>query len=351
MIRPPSKETCVLVLGLAALAGGLGSRRYFHVSDGVKNVTVSPPDFDFGKVRQGQTLEHGFRLSNGGDVAIVISKAESSCGCTTVKDLVGRTIAPGNGVDVPVSLHTGPGDGFESGRITLYYRSAVGVDAPVHFALARVAAEVVPDYRVRPTLIDFGTVNNLDAVSRTIRLRPEALADVKIVQLFCTQEAFSARRIDAPVGDRDLYVEVTFSGRSLWKSGPIEATASIETTSPGCPITQVLARVRYVAPIEVEPTSIVVGSDTMGTVEREIRIDAARPVRIVALGSTDPAIRLAAIGPPEGRTLRLRTTIAGESPRHAINAEVSIDLAPTTGTDATEARTVKLPIHRLATKE
>ncbi len=210
---------------------------------------------------------------------------------------------------------------------------------------------MVPDYRIRPTLIDFGTVNHLNAVSRTIRLRPEALADVAIVRLFCTQEAFSARRIDSPAEDRDLYVEVTFSGRSLWKSGAIEAITSIETTSAGSPITQVLARARFVAPVEVEPASIVVGSDSTGPIEREIRIDAARPVRIVALRSSDPAIRLVAIGPVEGRTLRIKSTISGEDSRRTINAEVVVDLASTLVTDTTEARTVKIPIHRLASKE
>jgi hypothetical protein len=351
MIRPPSKETCVLVLGLAILVGGLGSRSVFRVTDGVKNVSVSPASFDFGKARQDKTLEHVFRLSNGGDVPIVITKTESSCSCTTTEGLEGRSIAPGQGADVAVTLKTGPGAGPEAGQITLYFRSASHADAPVHFTLARVTTDVVPDYRVRPTLIDFGTVDHLDAVSRTVRLRPEALTDVKIVRLSCTQEAFSARPIDAPTGDRDLHVEVTFSGRPLWKSGAVEAMASIETTSTGSPITQVLARARFVAPVEVEPTSIVVGSGTTGPVEREIRIDAARSVRIAALRSTDPAIRLVAIGPPEGRTLRVKSTIAGDDPHHAIDAEVSIDLAPTTGTVATEARTVKIPIHRLASKE
>jgi len=348
VIRPPSKETYVLVLGLAALAGGLGSRRYFHTSDDVRNVAVAPSDFDFGRVRQGQTLTHVFRLKNGGDVPITLTKAESSCSCTTTEGLEGRTIVAGNGLDVPVTLKTGPGDGPESGRITLYYRSAVQANAPVHFALARVAADVIPDYRVRPTLIDFGTVDHPGPVLRTVRLRPEALADVAIVRLSSTNDVLTARRVEAPPGDHDLYVEMIFSGRSLWKSGPVEATASIETTSAGSPITQVLARAQFVAPVEVEPTSIVVGSGTTGPVERVIRIDAARPIRIVALRSTDPAIHLVAIGSTEGRTLRVKSTMVGDDPHHAINAEVAIDLASNSGTAATESRTVTIPIHRLA---
>jgi len=348
VIRPPSKETWVLALGLAVLAGGLGSRRFLRASDGVKDVSVAPATFDFGKVRQGETLEHAFRLANGGDVAIVIDKVESSCSCTTAKDLKGRAIAPRAAIDLPISLKTGTGDGPEMGRITIYYRSAAREDAPVHFATARVAADVDPDYRVRPTLIDFGTVDGPAPVSRTIRLRPEALADVAIVRLSGTSEVLTARRLEAAAGEHDIPIEVTFSGRSLWKSGPVEAMASIETTSPRAPITEVLARARYVAPAEVEPTSIVVDGGATGTVEREIRIDATRPVRIKALRSSDPAVRLAPVGPDEGRALRIKVTISGDDPRRAINAKAAIDLALTLGAAATESRTVSIPIHRLA---
>jgi len=348
VIRPPSKETWVLVLGLSALVGGLGSRRLFHNDDGVKNVWITPASFDFGKVRQGKTLEHTFRLSNGGAIPIVITKAESSCSCTTTEDPTGRTIAPGSGIDVPVSIKSGVGDGPESGLITLYYRLASLATAPVHFASIRVTADVDPDYRVRPTLIDFGTVDGPGPVSRTIRLRPEALADMAIVRLSSTNDVLSARRLESPPDDHDLLVEVTFSGRSLWKSGPVEAMASIETTSVGCPITQVLARVRYVAPVEVEPSSIVIGARSPGSIEREIRIDAAWPVRIKALRSSDPAVRITPNGPSEGRTLRIKATISGDEPRRAINAEAAIDLASSPGMVATKSRTVTIPIHRLA---
>ncbi len=85
MVRPPSKETCALVLGLAVLVGGLGSKRYFHTQDGVRGVAVAPAGFDFGQVRQGMTLAHTFRLENGGDVPIILTKTESSCSCTTTE--------------------------------------------------------------------------------------------------------------------------------------------------------------------------------------------------------------------------------------------------------------------------
>ena len=350
MIRPPTKEVWILVIGLSVLIGGVGSQRYYHVHDPVHDVTVNSPNHDFGKVRQGQTLTHTFHLKNGGEVPIRFTKVESSCGCTSTEDRTDRIVDAGLACDLPVSIKTGPGDGPEFGRISVHHRSATDPAASVRIVEVQVKTDVIPDYRVRPTLIDFGTVDHLEPVTRTVRLRPEAMTDVAIVKAIGLHPALSARQVPSPPGERDLLVDVTFSGRALWKSGPIEALASIETNSVGRPIREILTRTRFVAPVEVEPASIVVRSEPIGPVEREIRIDGAWPVRIVALRSPDPAISLIEVGPRQGRTHLIKVTIAGDDPRRAINSEIAIDLALKSETAANEARTVTIPIHRLATE-
>ncbi len=350
MIRPPSKEIYALVIGLAVLAGGLGSRLYSHTMNPVPDVVVEPSSYDFGKSRQGQTLTHTFRLANRGPAPIVIVDTDSSCGCTTTDDLTGRIIGGGQLFEVPVSIKTGPVDGPESGRITVSYRVASDASAPVQFKQVWVFTDVVPDYRVRPTLIDFGTIDHLNPVSRTVRLRPEAMPDVAILRLSGLHEAISVRQLDSLEPTNDKLIEVTFSGRSLWKSGPFEGMASIDTSSVGKPTTQVLARVRFVTPVEVDPMAIVVGSRQVGTVERGIKINAIRLVRVTGFHSPDPAITFVSDGPSEGKEIRVKVIFAGNDSRRAINGEVAIDLALQSETGAIEARTFKVSVHRLATE-
>jgi len=350
MIRPPSKEICALVIGLSILTGGLLSSRYLRPSQEITRLTLDKSYHDFGKSRQGQTLVHAFRMTNGGKKPIKIVKVESSCSCTTTNDIADRVIQPNQTVDLPVSIQTGPGDGHESGRITLYYNSLAQADPKTYFAVASVVTDVDPDYRIRPTLLDFGTVASFEPVSRIVRIRPERMADVSVVKLSSSKKAFSTRQVATPVGEQDLYVEVVFSGYHLWRSEALEAAITIDTTSLGNKSTQILARVHFIAPVQVEPMSVIVGSQEVGTVVREIKFDSIQPIRIKALKSDDPAIRLATVGPLEGKALQVQASIDGSNPYHPINSKVSIDLEPSKGTDATGARTVTIPIHRLTSK-
>ncbi len=293
-------------------------------------------------------MSHTFRLRNDGREAITIITSDSSCTCTTSAKLKNTSIEPGQSVALPVTLKSGSGDGPEAGRFTYYYRSKSRTDAPVHYAVGQVTTDVIPDYRVAPTLIDFGTVDHLDPVVRTIWLRPEALADVSIISAASASETLTAKSSRPAIGEHDIPVEVTFSGRSLWKSGPIEASVMLETSSPGNPTTQILARAQFIAPVEVHPDSIVIGSGVAGTVDREIEIKSSRTARIANLRSSDIAVRLASIGPSEGRTLRVRATFLGDDNHRAINALLSIDLASSPATSTTDVRTITIPAHRLA---
>ena len=231
-IPKQSREVLICVAGLALLGGALGARRYLRPT-GVGSVTLEHGIHNFGDVGQGETLAHTFRLTNGWAEPIEIVQAQSSCSCTAAVDLVGRVVAPKAGLDIPLTLKTGSDDGPRTGTVTLYYRSVGATTPPLNYAEVRVAANVVPDYRVRPNLVDFGTVDHTGAITKVIRLRPERLPGVKIIRLDTSSDAFKARRVAAPVGSTDIHIELTFSGRSLWKSGPLNATLFIDTDSRG----------------------------------------------------------------------------------------------------------------------
>lgn len=50
--------------------------------------------FSFGKIREGEVVEHIFEFTNSGKVALLISDANTSCGCT-VAEVPREPIAPG----------------------------------------------------------------------------------------------------------------------------------------------------------------------------------------------------------------------------------------------------------------
>lgn len=67
--------------------------------------TIDATSFDFGKVKEGDTLTHVFKLTNTGDEPLFVYKSTGSCDCVAAvvtKDM----IQPGTTVDVTAHFNT-----------------------------------------------------------------------------------------------------------------------------------------------------------------------------------------------------------------------------------------------------
>lgn len=102
-------------------------------------ITFDQMFFNFGKVRHGQTVVHGFKVTNTGNATLHIKEVKAVCGCTST--VVGKMdLTPGESTEIEAEFT--PEDDF-SGAV----RKAIMVvsDAPAHPVLTlRFAAEVLP---------------------------------------------------------------------------------------------------------------------------------------------------------------------------------------------------------------
>lgn len=57
-------------------------------------MTMDTTTFSFGKIREGEVVEHVFEFTNSGKVALLVSDANTSCGCT-VAEVPREPISPG----------------------------------------------------------------------------------------------------------------------------------------------------------------------------------------------------------------------------------------------------------------
>ena len=60
---------------------------------------------DFGKVTDGERVEHTFKFTNTGEADLVISSATASCGCT-IPDWPKEPIAPGEKGEIKVEFNS-----------------------------------------------------------------------------------------------------------------------------------------------------------------------------------------------------------------------------------------------------
>lgn len=74
--------------------------------------------FEFGEVREGETVEHEFHFTNTGKVPLVINNAQSTCGCT-VPEWPKVPIEPGQKGSIKVNFDTENRLGFQEKPITI----------------------------------------------------------------------------------------------------------------------------------------------------------------------------------------------------------------------------------------
>ena len=75
--------------------------------------------FDFGKVQQGETLEHLFLFKNAGTANLIIESVHPSCGCTGATMGDKKEFAPGESGEIKVTFNTQGREGINSKTISV----------------------------------------------------------------------------------------------------------------------------------------------------------------------------------------------------------------------------------------
>jgi hypothetical protein len=81
-------------------------------------VSVDDPEFKFGKISQGEKVEHIYVLTNSGKSDLYIRKVKASCGCTAVQPEK-KVIAPGESVDIKTVFNSAGKMGNQNKTVTI----------------------------------------------------------------------------------------------------------------------------------------------------------------------------------------------------------------------------------------
>jgi hypothetical protein len=75
-------------------------------------------EFDFGSIKEGETISHSFKFKNSGKSDLVITSASGSCGCT-VPEWPKEAIAPGKEGVIDISFNSEGKTGMQHKTVTL----------------------------------------------------------------------------------------------------------------------------------------------------------------------------------------------------------------------------------------
>jgi hypothetical protein len=97
----------LLIVGTFALVFGLGFTVYARATALSRGLIIWESNVhEFGEVRQSESLTHDFTLENTCSFPVEVVSTSTNCACTTVKDLEGVQINPGDTLNIPVTLNT-----------------------------------------------------------------------------------------------------------------------------------------------------------------------------------------------------------------------------------------------------
>ncbi|MCK5134326.1 MAG: DUF1573 domain-containing protein [Bacteroidales bacterium] len=81
-------------------------------------LSVDHPEFKFGRINQGEKVEHVYVLTNSGKSDLHIRKVKASCGCTAVQPEK-RVIAPGESVNIKMVFNSAGKVGNQNKTVTI----------------------------------------------------------------------------------------------------------------------------------------------------------------------------------------------------------------------------------------
>jgi hypothetical protein len=81
-------------------------------------LSVDNPEFKFGKIKQGENVEHTYVLTNSGKSDLHIRKVKASCGCTAVQPEK-KVIPPGESVNIKTVFKSAGKVGNQNKTVTI----------------------------------------------------------------------------------------------------------------------------------------------------------------------------------------------------------------------------------------
>ena len=81
-------------------------------------ITFDQTEYDFGKILQGEVVSYTFRFTNTGNVPLIITGVDKSCGCTA-SEYPNEPIAPGEGGNIKITYDSKGHFGFQTKSVVV----------------------------------------------------------------------------------------------------------------------------------------------------------------------------------------------------------------------------------------
>lgn len=311
-------------------------------------VSFEPAFHDFGRASEGLTLTTSCRLINHSLSEIVITDVETSCNCTQTGEAKGKTVAPGETIEIPVSLRTGNQQEVRRESVTVLFKSSKDV-VPARRAM-HITADVRTDYDVMPNMYQLEPMHFGDSKRVEVQVIPKEKKDIQITALKVEPPHYQANVVGRDEQSGAWKIELAGSAQKHWTTGPKPAVLTITTNSESAPSKQVMLMCSYVAPYELDRSVIVISADQVGMIQANFKVKTDKPRKLVLLRKslwiTDVSIK-------QQEALQWEVQLSLPEPHGSagFTGELVLELQPKGADGTSKAIPLTIPLHRLITRK
>jgi uncharacterized cupredoxin-like copper-binding protein len=192
--------------------------------------------FDFGDIKQGETVSHTFVLTNSGGDLLKITNVQASCGCTAAVPEKSE-LAPGESTNLPVKFNSTGRQGMQKKTVKIFTNDPQAPEMTVTISGNVVAGEqsgAVPTIYFPETQHDFGKVSEGEKVNYTFRFVNKGTSEliIKDVKSSCGCTAALLNSSNVKPGQEGT-IKVEFDTKN--RSGKNSKTVTVQSNDPKDP--------------------------------------------------------------------------------------------------------------------
>ena len=253
-------------------------------------------EFDFGKLKAGESVKHNFIFTNTGTAVLEITDVRPSCGCTTAGGY-DRQVAPGKTGSIPLQFNS---TGF-NGELAKVVNVSCN-DPTQSNVMLRIKGVVWKPIEVTPGTVVFNIKSESETQeTRTARIVSNLEKPVDLSEPECTNRAFRAELKTLQAGKE---FELLLTAVPPFDSSPLIAVVTLKTSAPEMPVIPVGAYLVVQHAVTVSPEQIRVPAGPLaGGMSLTVTV---RNNRTNALALSDASINL------PGGTVRLQELQPGK---------------------------------------
>jgi predicted double-glycine peptidase len=295
-------------------------------------------NYDFGFIEQGEQAVHTFVYENKGNEELVLSKAETGCGCTHAFLSEQRRVPPGGKGDLLVGFDSTGRQGGQSQIV--YVHSNDPISPIVQLDIGGVIKPVRVPISVRS--LHFGSVKKRSGATREFSIKDPGDGSLAVNEVTC----------DSPFVNVSLACSVTKPWVYLVRAslqpgvpiGELKCKITVRTNHPKEPVVEVPVTVDVTGDVEASPNMFFLGLLKKGEgVSKTITLSTTsdEPLTIRKIDAPFDYVVVKALPQIEGKKYTVTATLKETAPLGLIKGEITIH---TNNQDQPE---IKLPVYAL----